>query len=134
MATSESARLKMQRVLQTKRALYLVWESTPGWTLASAGLMVVQGALPLLALYLLKLVVDSVAAGLATPERGIVFGRVAFLISLAGAVSLLSALFRSVAGLVNEAQALVVTDHMQNIRSEEHTSELQSPCNLVCRL
>src|SRR2546426_2804087 len=22
----------------------------------------------------------------------------------------------------------------QNIRSEEHTSELQSPCNLVCRL
>src|SRR5256885_3838644 len=23
---------------------------------------------------------------------------------------------------------------VQNIRSEEHTSELQSPCNLVCRL
>src|SRR5256885_13154363 len=23
---------------------------------------------------------------------------------------------------------------MNNIRSEEHTSELQSPCNLVCRL
>src|SRR5256885_6513523 len=22
----------------------------------------------------------------------------------------------------------------QNVRSEEHTSELQSPCNLVCRL
>src|SRR5256885_10968268 len=25
-------------------------------------------------------------------------------------------------------------DHMVSIRSEEHTSELQSPCNLVCRL
>src|SRR5256885_11659851 len=24
--------------------------------------------------------------------------------------------------------------HWQNLRSEEHTSELQSPCNLVCRL
>src|SRR5256885_16972403 len=23
---------------------------------------------------------------------------------------------------------------MRNLRSEEHTSELQSPCNLVCRL
>src|SRR5256885_10965668 len=23
---------------------------------------------------------------------------------------------------------------MQSVRSEEHTSELQSPCNLVCRL
>ena len=106
---------RIKRVLPFERALRLVWESTPGWTLAGAGLMVVQGALPLLALYLIKLVVDSVAAGLATPERGIVFGRVAFLIGLAGAVSLLSALFRSVAGLVNEAQAQVVTDHMQNI-------------------
>src|SRR5256885_5497951 len=26
------------------------------------------------------------------------------------------------------------TDGRINIRSEEHTSELQSPCNLVCRL
>src|SRR5256885_12013663 len=26
------------------------------------------------------------------------------------------------------------TCHSQMIRSEEHTSELQSPCNLVCRL
>src|SRR5256885_9605629 len=25
-------------------------------------------------------------------------------------------------------------DHDSNDRSEEHTSELQSPCNLVCRL
>src|SRR5256885_8566137 len=25
-------------------------------------------------------------------------------------------------------------DFVQNDRSEEHTSELQSPCNLVCRL
>src|SRR5256885_11986566 len=25
-------------------------------------------------------------------------------------------------------------DRVQMIRSEEHTSELQSPCNLVCRL
>src|SRR5256885_6453305 len=24
--------------------------------------------------------------------------------------------------------------HAQRLRSEEHTSELQSPCNLVCRL
>src|SRR5256885_7551761 len=25
-------------------------------------------------------------------------------------------------------------DYLLNLRSEEHTSELQSPCNLVCRL
>src|SRR5205807_7231168 len=30
------------------------------------------------------------------------------------------------------AHAILLTDEV--IRSEEHTSELQSPCNLVCRL
>src|SRR5688500_9269620 len=30
--------------------------------------------------------------------------------------------------------ALAVTENMSRLRSEEHTSELQSPCNLVCRL
>src|SRR5256885_9817011 len=25
-------------------------------------------------------------------------------------------------------------EHLREMRSEEHTSELQSPCNLVCRL
>src|SRR2546426_1484288 len=32
----------------------------------------------------------------------------------------------------NRAQSRA--DFMNKIRSEEHTSELQSPCNLVCRL
>src|SRR5256885_4646058 len=34
--------------------------------------------------------------------------------------------------VVCEAQSLEVFLHLS--RSEEHTSELQSPCNLVCRL
>src|SRR2546426_11881185 len=35
--------------------------------------------------------------------------------------------------LETERDALVFGVHVQD-RSEEHTSELQSPCNLVCRL
>src|SRR5256885_6089395 len=35
---------------------------------------------------------------------------------------------RSLCRMVSESRVLAV------IRSEEHTSELQSPCNLVCRL
>src|SRR5256885_6724005 len=31
-------------------------------------------------------------------------------------------------------RALVLSDQAVRLRSEEHTSELQSPCNLVCRL
>src|SRR5256885_1559907 len=29
---------------------------------------------------------------------------------------------------------LLQTEHSRRLRSEEHTSELQSPCNIVCRL
>src|SRR5256885_6845276 len=32
------------------------------------------------------------------------------------------------------ARAVGMTHQARNSRSEEHTSELQSPCNLVCRL
>src|SRR5256885_6101327 len=32
------------------------------------------------------------------------------------------------------ANATHTLDHSDLLRSEEHTSELQSPCNLVCRL
>src|SRR3989454_10893886 len=44
---------------------------------------------------------------------------------------------RPIPELVREAQALA--EHhaeivLTGVRSEEHTSELQSPCNLVCRL
>src|SRR5256885_7322498 len=45
-------------------------------------------------------------------------------------VSLLRRHFRGGGG-VDGGDADVVDDHL---RSEEHTSELQSPCNLVCRL
>src|SRR5256885_12754583 len=35
---------------------------------------------------------------------------------------------------IENAVALDATDAIPCSRSEEHTSELQSPCNLVCRL
>src|SRR5256885_5509309 len=35
---------------------------------------------------------------------------------------------------LQKAQADFTTAQLDSTRSEEHTSELQSPCNLVCRL
>src|SRR5256885_3436569 len=37
-------------------------------------------------------------------------------------------------GVAPSLGALVAFRALQGVRSEEHTSELQSPCNLVCRL
>jgi ATP-binding cassette subfamily B protein len=95
------------------RALRLVWQSGRGWTLASVALLVVQAALPLLTLYLIKLVVDSVASAVA--DRGVAFGRVAMLVGLTGVVALVGALCRSLAGFVGDGQAQAVTDHMHDV-------------------
>src|SRR5688500_16436292 len=39
-----------------------------------------------------------------------------------------------VSGIRTEQCCETTTRHASDMRSEEHTSELQSPCNLVCRL
>src|SRR2546426_5126788 len=45
-----------------------------------------------------------------------------------------SASYRSGIGLTENTGPRVEHDDPGEARSEEHTSELQSPCNLVCRL
>jgi ATP-binding cassette subfamily B protein len=115
MQTGESTRSKIQHALQLDFALRLVWQSAPGWTMVSLALLVVQGALPLVSLYLMKLVVDAVTAALNAPDKGVAFGQAALLIGLTGGVALLSALFRSIKGLVSEAQGQVVTDHLSDL-------------------
>jgi ATP-binding cassette subfamily B protein len=110
-----SVKLKIQRTLQLERALRFVWQSAKGWTIANGFLLVVQGVLPLLTLYLMKLMVDAVTAGLVAPDKGEAFKQVVFLIVLMAGVALFSALARSIAGLVNQGQSLAVTDHMNNV-------------------
>jgi ATP-binding cassette subfamily B protein len=100
---------------RTWRAIRLVWTSSPGWTTASIALVVVQGGLPLVHLYLLKLIVDSVT-GLVQGGHGVAdFRPIATLVGLAAAAALLSALCRSVAGLVAEGQARAVSDHLHDV-------------------
>ena len=110
-----SARLKLLRALQLGRALRFVWQSAKGWTIANGVLLVVQGLLPLLPLYLMKLMVDAVTAGLAAPDKDAAFTQVLFLIGLMAAVALFSALTHSIAALVGQAQSLAVTDHMSDV-------------------
>ena len=70
MSRTKSTREKIINTLRLKRALSLVWQSAPGWTLVSAFLVVLQGILPLASLYLMKLIVDSVTAGMNSAKQG----------------------------------------------------------------
>jgi len=110
-----STKQRIRSLMHLKQAVRVVWESGPGWTVANVVLVFVQGVLPLLLLYLMKLVVDSVTAGLAAQDKGGVFEHVGRLIVIAGGVTVFNAVCSSVAGLVKEQQTQIVTDHMNDV-------------------
>ena len=79
MESAESVRSRVRRAMNIQGTVRLVWESAPQWTLASLAFVFVQGLLPLLGLWLMKLVVDGVATTVTTHDKQAGFGRVATL-------------------------------------------------------
>src|ERR1039458_9672065 len=110
-----SAASKVEHALNIRRAARLVRQSAPGWTVDSVVFVFVQGLLPLLGLWLLKLVVDAVTAAVTASDNQTAFRRVVLFTALAGGVALLASLCRILAGLVSEVQAQAVTDHVSDI-------------------
>jgi ATP-binding cassette subfamily B protein len=102
-------------VLRLGRALKLVWEVAPGWTVASVALTIVQGLLPLAAVWLLKLIIDGIAEGVTASDHGAAFRHLAMLIVLVAAVGLVAAVMRSLAGMVDQALGQTVTDHVTDV-------------------
>ncbi|MEA3440906.1 MAG: hypothetical protein U9R58_11555, partial [Chloroflexota bacterium] len=60
MAIQVPLKTALSRSLHLGRALRLVWDAAPGWMLLNTILVVVQGLLPLAALYLLSQIVNAV--------------------------------------------------------------------------
>ncbi len=112
---AESIKLKIKRTIQLGRAVRFVWQSARGLTIANGLLIALQGILPLLPLFLMKLMVDAVTAGLAAPDKGAAFKHVLLLVGFMGAATLFSFLISLIAGLVSEWQAYLVTDRMNDV-------------------
>ena len=113
--THEKRRPRARDGLRLGRALKLVWSIAPGWTVASVMLTVVQGVLPLAAVWLMKLIVDGVTEGITGPDHGEAFRHVALLIGLAAVVGVVTVGLRSLATVVDEALGRTVTDHVTDV-------------------
>lgn len=96
-----------------RQGLALLWRSAPGWTTLQGGLLVLQGVIPVLALYLLKLIVDGVSAELAGPSHDP--GRIVRLILIAGAVAAVAATLSTLSALVSEVQSLRLADRVNEM-------------------
>jgi len=111
----KSIKYKIQQALRVDRAVRLAWQAGPGLTLANGFLQTLQGILPLAALYLMKLIVDAVTVSLSAPDKSQAFWHIVLLIAMAGGVALLNGFLQLLSGMVSEAMALTVTDHVHDI-------------------
>ncbi len=106
---------KIQNTLRFLPALRLVWQSSRAWTIARIVLVSIQGILPLAAIYLAKLIIDTITANLNAGNPTAVFRQVLPLLILAGIVTIIITLCQSLTELVNTAHSQKVTDYMQGI-------------------
>ncbi len=105
----------LHTAFRLQRAIRLVWQCAPGWTLLNLVLIVVQGMLPLAALYLMKEIVDAVVAAVESPDPQTAFNTVLWWVLLAGGVALFNAFCSALSSLVGEAQGVAVTDHVSEL-------------------
>jgi ATP-binding cassette subfamily B protein len=106
-------KIRLKAFMTLHRAWLLVWSAAPRWTIANFVVMLVQATLPLLALVLLKKIVDSLTVALASADSS--FLQVAVWIGLAGLVALLTAVVNAFGSHATEAQGLAVTDHVSDV-------------------
>ncbi|AFZ34359.1 Xenobiotic-transporting ATPase [Stanieria cyanosphaera PCC 7437] len=106
---------KIKQATRFIPALGLVWQSSPGWTIARIILVSIQGILPLAAIYLAKLIIDTVTSNLRAANPSAAFDQILPLLIIAGIVTIIISLCQSLTELVNTAHSQKVTDYMQGI-------------------
>ena len=106
---------KPRELLRLRRAVGMVWRGARGWTIASLVLMVPQALLPLAVLYLIKLLVDSVAAGITAPDKVAALQEIMLLVLWTGLITLAIAACRAAAEVVEEHKSQLVTDYVADI-------------------
>ena len=98
-----------------KRNCLLVWESVPGWTTLWALLLVIQGLLPGVTVYLTKLMIDGFVNARNNPTDDALFNEMIFLFVLTGGSLVLAEFMRFANEFVRSAQAEHFSDHIKNL-------------------
>ena len=114
---SSSEKISPKNLLQIPlwRILKLIRQSSSGWTALHLFLIVVRGVLPLVQLYLIKLIIDEVTAGIGSQDKTAAIGKVVVVIIIAGIVYLIGAMLDSAASYVKQAHTMAVTDHLHDL-------------------
>jgi len=120
--TAPTFKTKIKNAMRVDRAFSIVWNASRKWTIFGASITIIQGVLPLLTLYLLKLIIDTVTITIQTGDASESFNRVAYLIAGAALVAILQSACRHAGEYVAETQSAVVTDYITSLLHEKSIS------------
>lgn len=112
---SSKLRKALAQLPYLPRALALVWEVARGWTVAWLILLIVQGLLPALAVYLTKLVVDGIVQAVRAGSSWPASLPVLKLVVALGGIMLLMEVVRSGINWIRAVQAELLKDHITNL-------------------
>lgn len=120
--TRDSLQTKLKNAIRIDRALKFVWRASPVHAIISGMNLIILGSLPVLSLYLLKLIIDSVTqlvfyGGNTIPGKEL--SSIFVLIGLAWGVGLLILFFNSLSDYIKKAQTLTIADYMFSILHEK---------------
>ena len=97
------------------RALTLVYTMTPRLTLVNVIVVIVFGILPLISLYLIRLIINTVTLGISTPDTAILITHLMMLLIVAALVSIFTVCWKALAVYTAESQSIALTDKISDI-------------------
>jgi ATP-binding cassette subfamily B protein len=103
---------KLSKMAGLKTALKLVWKGSPKLTLASIALTIVQSLPATLTLYLNKLIIDAVVAGIRSADRVASGKHLLTLLLATGGTMLIGDLLSEISDIVRDAQGDQVTNYV----------------------
>ncbi len=110
----QKIKINSSQISYWKRTFLLIWEASPKFTFVWTILLIFQGVLPGITVYLTKYVIDSiVAAKNSNGDWAFISSALGFLI-LMGAALLLTEILQNLSAWIRTAQAESVSDHLTN--------------------
>ncbi|OIP04892.1 MAG: hypothetical protein AUJ97_02125 [Bacteroidetes bacterium CG2_30_32_10] len=96
-------------------AFKLVWNSASKWTIVYAILTLLQSILPIVFIYLMKIIIDNVTLAIAAIDKQEAINKLIFIIILTGMVYFINAIVNSYSTLVREYQNKQVNAYMNKL-------------------
>jgi ATP-binding cassette subfamily B protein len=97
------------------RTLRLIWQGAPKWTSAWAVLLVIQGFLPALSIYLTKLLVDHLVLAINAKGQWQEVWPTLILVGITATVMLLADVLQGLSDWIRTAQSELIQDHIKNL-------------------